>query len=84
VKPLETLSKRVIDAVAKDKNSDNLDSVELLHEHPEWQAQDDVSLVLQVKRGDCHFLVRGPVSRLGEGKEENQDDVPGTVPLRMR
>jgi len=28
---------------------------------------------------DYHFLVRGPASRLGEGKEENQDDVPGTA-----
>ena len=37
-----------------------------------------------VVSGDCHFLVRGPVSRLGEGKEENQDDVPGTVPLHVR
>jgi len=45
--PLKTIAKQVIDAMAEDKDSNNfLDDSVQLHEHPEWQSLDDISLIL--------------------------------------
>jgi len=39
--------------MAKDKDSDDfLNNGAQLHEHPEWQSSDDISLILQVKYGE--------------------------------
>jgi len=45
--PLKTLAKQVIDAIAKDKDSDDFlrNSVQL-HEYPEWQSLDHILLIL--------------------------------------
>jgi len=85
VKPLETLAKRVIDAAAKDKNTTSIVlnccmSIQNGKPRMIFHSSSKSSVV----SGDCHFLVRNPVSRLGKDKEESQDDAPGTVPLCMR
>jgi len=47
--PLKTIAKRVIDAMVEDKDGDDfLDDGAQLHEHPEWQSLDDISLIIRV------------------------------------
>jgi len=39
--------------MAEDKDDDDfLDNGAQLHEHPEWQSLDDISLILQAKYGE--------------------------------
>jgi len=38
--------------MAKEKDSDDFDDGAQLHEHPEWQSLDNISLILQVQYGE--------------------------------
>ena len=71
--PPETLAERVMGALTK---GSRVDREEFLHEHPEWQQRRQVSLVLQVQRGEQR--------RPDEDAEESQDEVPEMVPFYKR
>ena len=45
--------------MAEDKDSEFLKNGAQLHEHPEWQSLDDISLILRVKYGEWRL----PLSR---------------------
>ena len=57
--------------MAEDKDSEFLKNGAQLHEHPEWQSLDDISLILRVKYGEWRLpLSRRYELRLDEYAEE--------------
>ena len=68
----------------EDEDSDNfLDNGVQLHEHPEWQSLNEVSLFLRVKNGKgCLSLSRKKILILEEDAAQRQDQLTPLVTLR--
>ena len=69
--------------MAKEKDSDDFDDGAQLHEHPEWQSLDNISLILQVQYGEWWLpLSRRYEWRLDEYAEEKLDQLKPLVNFR--